>query len=93
MAMTFSVLIFTVIGIVTPKHRGTLVSTLYFFFIVLSNVSGYYSARYYKMLQGTDWLLCAMLTSMGFPCFIFINIIIINLASWSETSSAAIPLP
>ena len=49
LAMTLSILIFAVVGIISPQHRGTLVSTLYIFFIILSNLSGYYAARFYKM--------------------------------------------
>ena len=48
-AMTFLVLIFALIGIISPYHRGTLISTLYFCMILLSNLSGFYSARFYKM--------------------------------------------
>lgn len=70
-----------------------MISTLYFFFILLSNLSGYYSARFYKMFQGADWLLCTMLTSMLFPCFVFIICLIVNFANWLEKSSAAVSFP
>jgi transmembrane 9 superfamily member 2/4 len=49
LAMVFTFMIFALLGIISPKHRGTLLTTLYFIFIMLSNVSGYYSARFYKM--------------------------------------------
>ena len=52
-AMTFSLLVFTCIGIVSPEKRGTILSSLYFIFIILSNVSGYYAARFYKMFSGS----------------------------------------
>jgi hypothetical protein len=48
-AMIFFLLIFATIGLFSPAHRGALMSALYFFFILLSNVSGYYTARFYKM--------------------------------------------
>lgn len=48
-AMIFFLLIFATIGLFSPAHRGGLMSALYFFFILLSNVSGYYTARFYKM--------------------------------------------
>lgn len=91
--MVFSFMIFLLLGLISPKHRGTLISTLYFFFIVLSNLSGYYAARFYKMFQGSDWLLCTMLTSMVFPSFVFTIILIINFANWLESSSATISFP
>jgi transmembrane 9 superfamily protein 2/4 len=48
-SMTFFLLIFAVIGLISPAHRGAIMSALYFIFIILSNVSGYYAARFYKM--------------------------------------------
>lgn len=48
-AMTFTLLVFALLGVVSPTHRGTIVTSLYFFFILLSNLSGYYAARFYKM--------------------------------------------
>ena len=91
--MTIFFMIFATIGLVSPQYRGTIISTLYFFFIILSNVSGYYSARIYKMFQGTDWLVCAMLTSMLYPSIIFSIFLIINFANWFESSSATVPFP
>jgi transmembrane 9 superfamily member 2/4 len=91
--MTFFFMIFAVLGVISPQYRGTIISTLYFFFIGLSNVSGFYSARFYKMFQGTDWLVCSMLTSIAYPSLIFIILLIINFANWFEQSSAAVPIP
>ena len=93
LAMIFFFLIFAVIGFVSPQNRGTAISFLYFFFIVLSNISGYYSARYYKMFQGSDWVGCTMLTSMLFPSFIFIIFVIINLVNYFENSAATVSFP
>lgn len=93
LAMVFMFMLFVLMGIITPHKRGALITALYFFFIMLSNISGYYSARIYKMFQGSDWLLCTMLTSMVFPCFVFIISLIINFAKWLEQSSSTISFP
>ena len=45
------------------------------------------------MFQGTEWLACAMLTSMAYPVFVFSIVIIINFTYWFENSSAAVPFP
>lgn len=47
--MTFFGLIFACIGLISPSYRKNVVTTLYLFLILLSNVSGYYTARLYKM--------------------------------------------
>lgn len=91
--MTVIFMIFMIIGIVSPQYRGALISTLYFLLIASSNISGYYSARFYKMFNGSSWLICAVLTSMAYPCFIFSFLMIINLANWLESSSATINFP
>ena len=91
--MLFFFLIFALLGIISPQHRGTIISTLYFFFIVLSNISGYYSARFYKMFQGTNWLMCTILTSLMFPSFMFTIFLIVNFANWFEDSSATVNFP
>jgi transmembrane 9 superfamily protein 2/4 len=69
--MTAIFKIFAVLGLISPYYRGVIISTLYVFFITLNNLSGYYSARIYKMFQGTDWVMCSILTSFAFPGFIF----------------------
>jgi transmembrane 9 superfamily protein 2/4 len=48
-AMVFSLLVFALLGIISPTFRGAIITFLYCFFIILSNLSGYYSARFYKM--------------------------------------------
>jgi transmembrane 9 superfamily protein 2/4 len=48
-AMTFALFVFSCVGILSPSHRGAIMSSLYFFLIILSNVSGFYAARFYKM--------------------------------------------
>ena len=48
-AMVYSVLLFALIGLVSPAYRGTIMTCLYLCFILLSNLSGYFAARFYKM--------------------------------------------
>jgi transmembrane 9 superfamily protein 2/4 len=92
-AMTFCVLIFACVGLFSPTHRGGLVTALYLFLILLSNVSGYYTARFYKMFSGSEWLLCTIFVSFAYPSFVFIIFLITNFANWFERSSATVPFP
>jgi len=92
-AMVTSLLVFACLGLISPAHRGALLSALYFFFILLSNLSGYYSARFYKMFQGADWALNAVLVSVCYPTFVFGVCFAMNFAHWFEKSSAAVPFP
>lgn len=93
LAMVASLLVFACLGLISPAHRGAVVSTTYFFFIFLSNISGYYSARFYKMFLGTNWALNAALVSCCYPMVVFSAFFLINLANWAEGSSSAMPFP
>mmetsp|Transcript_20217 Transcript_20217/g.19157 ORF Transcript_20217/g.19157 Transcript_20217/m.19157 type:complete len:302 (+) Transcript_20217:175-1080(+) len=92
-AMMFFLLIFACLGLISPAYRGALVTAFYVFFILLSNISGYYTARFYKMFQGTDWLLCTILVSFAYPWFVFTIFLIVNFAHWFEKSQATVPFP
>ena len=92
-AMVVFLLIFACLGLISPAHRGAVLSTFYFFFIFLSNLSGYYSARFYKMFLGTDWAACAALVSCAYPLVVFSAFFTINLANWAEGSSSAMSFP
>ena len=92
-AMIFCLLFFCCIGIYSTQYRGAILSSLYIFLILLSCLSGYYSARFYKMFGGSDWLLCALLVSFCYPSFLFAIFLIINFSNWIEQSSAAVPFP
>lgn len=48
-AMIFFFLVCAVMGFISPAHRGNIAVFLYILSILLSNLSGYYTARFYKM--------------------------------------------
>jgi transmembrane 9 superfamily protein 2/4 len=48
-AMLFFLILFAMVGINQRDYRAILVSSLYVLFILLSNLSGFFSARFYKM--------------------------------------------
>ena len=91
LAMVFIVILFCFFGMRFTNHRGMILSSFYVMMILLSFVSGFYSARFYKMFGGSDWLVCTLGVSLAYPSFLFGLILIINLANWMETSSSTIP--
>ena len=91
--MAVVAMLFSFLGLLSPQLRGALIATQYVSMIFLSNISGYYAARIYKMFQGTEWLACAMLTSMVYPVFVFVVVVAINLSYFFESSSATVPFP
>jgi transmembrane 9 superfamily protein 2/4 len=60
-------------------------------FVFLSSLSGYTSTRFYKMLNNTNWLINALITSFLYPAISFTIFFIIDLFLWAENSNSAVP--
>ena len=71
LVMTLYSLLFVSLGIIHPKSGGSYFTLLVMVYIFLSLLSGYYSARFYKMVHGLNWLKVCVITCLLFP-FIFI---------------------
>lgn len=90
--MSLLTLIFAVLGFLSPANRGSLVSVVIFLYVFLGTISGYYSARLYKMFQGASWKKNAALTALTFPGLLFGVFFFFNFLIWvSSHSSLAIP--
>ena len=74
LVMTLYSLLFVAMGIIHPKSGGSYFTLLVMVYIFLSLLSGYYSARFYKMVHGLNWLRVCVLTCLIFP-LIFITLI------------------
>lgn len=83
-------LIFAVLGILRPEQRGALLTSMIFLFVFMGVFAGYYSARFYKMLGGTQWLKNSLLTAFLFPGFVLIILFAVNIVLSSENSSARV---
>jgi transmembrane 9 superfamily protein 2/4 len=66
-AMTGLTLVFAVLGFLSPSNRGALATMMILFFMVFSCVSGFTSARAYKMNGGESWKLNMVLTATLLP--------------------------
>ncbi|KRX08166.1 hypothetical protein PPERSA_01711 [Pseudocohnilembus persalinus] len=69
--MTFITLTFTVIGIDQETVRGSFLNSLIICYVFMGTVSGYWSARIYKMLGGVYWLRSTLLVSLLYPSIVF----------------------
>ena len=78
------------LGIVYPKNGGSYFILLITVYIFLSLVSGYFSARFYKMIHGLNWLKVAILTAIIFPFIFILLITYTNLIYWFEDSTTYI---
>jgi len=90
-AMTISVMLFAVLGFLSPANRGGLLTALLLLFVFCGSVGGYYAARIYKMFYGKAWKRNTMLTAVVYPGAVALTAFIVNFFVWGQGSSAAIP--
>ena len=87
----FIILIFATIGFIHPESRGTFLTNVIYLFVSFSVITGYYTARIFKMFGSERWLMNALSTAIIYPGFTFSIFFLINLFLWNEHSSAASP--
>eukprot|EP00928_Gymnodinium_smaydae_P048554 TRINITY_DN32475_c0_g1_i1.p1 TRINITY_DN32475_c0_g1~~TRINITY_DN32475_c0_g1_i1.p1 ORF type:complete len:629 (+),score=121.23 TRINITY_DN32475_c0_g1_i1:125-2011(+) len=91
LGMSVVVLIFALLGILSPAHRGALLQSMMLLFAFMGSFAGYTSSRLYKVFQGTDWKNTTLLTAFLYPGIFFIIFFILNLFIWGQKSSGAVP--
>ncbi|KAG9298808.1 hypothetical protein G9A89_015829 [Geosiphon pyriformis] len=89
--MTAVTLVFAVLGFLSPSNRGSLATVIIIFYMLFGSVSGYVSARIYKMYGGESWRKNVFLTAFLFPMLIFSIFIFLNFFLISVKSSGAVP--
>lgn len=90
-AMAFLLVIFALLGFLSPANRGGLVTALLLLFIFMGSFSGYVSARLYKMFLGKEWRLNTILTACLFPGIVGGTALFLNFFVWAQHSTAAFP--
>jgi transmembrane 9 superfamily protein 2/4 len=66
-AMTGLTLVFSILGFLSPSNRGSLATVMLIFFMFFSSISGYTSARCYKMNNGERWKMNIFLSAVFLP--------------------------
>ena len=85
--MTSTTLILGYLGFLNPEHRGYLINTLFISSIIFNCFSGYYSTRFYKLMNGENWLINLFFTALVFPTALLITGIICFVGFRLEGSS------
>ncbi|KAL5476329.1 hypothetical protein EMCRGX_G026258 [Ephydatia muelleri] len=89
--MTFIALVFACLGFLSPPNRGALMTAVLVLYVFLGSISGYLSARLYKMMGGLKWKSNVLMTALFVPGVLFGVFFFLNLLMWGAKSSAAIP--
>lgn len=89
--MISSVLLLSCFGVLNPSWRGGFVTVGVLTFFFSAGFSGYLSARLYRTLGGQDCRKNMFMTALLFPGLLFSLILFLNLFTWAQASSTAIP--
>ncbi|KAI8340902.1 hypothetical protein BC941DRAFT_418540 [Chlamydoabsidia padenii] len=90
-AMTGLTLVFAILGFLSPSNRGSLGTMMVIFFMVFSCISGFTSARIYKMNGGEAWKTNILLSATLFPGVIMGGLTGLNFFLIGSDSSGAVP--
>merc|ERR1719163_1295784 len=91
LGMGVVLMIFAVLGFLSPSNRGGLMTALLLLFVLMGILAGYVSAVMYKGFKGTEWKLTTLKTALMFPGIIATIFFTLNLFIWGEKSSGAVP--
>jgi len=91
LSMTVVTMVFAVLGFLSPANRGSLLTALLVFFVLMGIFAGYFSARTYKMCKGQAWKKCTLMVAFMFPGIVFGTLFLLNFFLWGAGSSAALP--
>jgi transmembrane 9 superfamily member 2/4 len=67
------------LGFVQFTHRGQTLTVMIIFHYFFSILSGYFSARFYKMIKGEQMLKLALLCAVFYPGVNFLIFLLVNL--------------
>lgn len=90
--MTTSLLMFALLGFLSPAYRGGLITTMLSLWVLASSICGYSSARVYSSFEnGQSRKLVTLGSAFLFPSLTFTLFFVLNLFVWGSGSSGAVP--
>jgi transmembrane 9 superfamily protein 2/4 len=89
--MSFIIIVFAMLGMLSPSYRGALVTSAIFLYVFSGIVGGYYSGRLYKTLRGVNWKKASFYTTVFYPFVLFGVSFLLNFFIWGKRSSGAVP--
>lgn len=89
--MSFIVIVFAALGMLSPSSRGALITAACFLYVFMGLVAGFYAGRIYKTIKGSNWKRTAALTATLYPAIVFGVGFFLNFFIWGKRSSGAVP--
>eukprot|EP00252_Welwitschia_mirabilis_P014954 TRINITY_DN33038_c0_g1_i1.p1 TRINITY_DN33038_c0_g1~~TRINITY_DN33038_c0_g1_i1.p1 ORF type:complete len:664 (+),score=53.15 TRINITY_DN33038_c0_g1_i1:252-2243(+) len=95
LGMAVVTILFAALGFMSPASRGTLITGMLFFYLILGIAAGYVAIRLWRTLKGGDvrgWKSIAWRVACFFPGIAFMILTILNFLLWGSQSTGAIPI-
>lgn len=95
LGMAVVTILFAALGFMSPASRGTLITGMIFFYLVLGILAGYVAVRLWKTLKvgdHTGWMSVSWRVACFFPGIAFLILTTLNFLLWSSRSTGAIPV-
>jgi len=91
--MAVVTLLFAVIGLLSPAHRGSLLQSMMLLFTLMGVLAGYTSSRFVKVFDGDEarWKCTTLVTAFLYPGLFFSIFFVLNLMIWGAKSSGSVP--
>lgn len=90
--MSTILLLFALLGFLSPAYRGGLITTMLSLWVLASSICGYSSARVYASFEnGQSRKLVTLGSAFLFPSLAFTLFFVLNLFVWGSGSSGAVP--
>ncbi|CAK9177382.1 unnamed protein product [Ilex paraguariensis] len=86
--------LFAALGFSSPASRGTLVTGMLFFYLILGIAAGYVAVRLWKTISCGDhkgWVSVSLWVACFFPGIGFLILMTLNFLLWNSHSTRAIP--
>ncbi|CAN6681350.1 unnamed protein product [Malus baccata var. baccata] len=94
LGMALVTILFAALGFMSPASRGTLISGMLFFFMILGVAAGYVAVRLWRTIGCGDqkgWVSVSWKVACFFPGIAFLILTTLNFLLWGSHSTGAIP--
>ncbi|KAK1288666.1 hypothetical protein QJS10_CPB19g00646 [Acorus calamus] len=94
LGMAVVTILFAALGFMSPASRGTLITGMLFFYLVLGIAAGYVAVRMWRTIGCGDyagWVSVSWRVACFFPGIAFTILTVLNFLLWGSGSTGAIP--
>lgn len=95
LGMAVVTILFAALGFMSPASRGTLITGMLFFYMILGIAAGYVAVRLWRTIYCGDhkgWVSVSWKAACFFPGIAFLILTTLNFLLWGSHSTGAIPI-